>query len=292
MNPSESNDKAWVTDQRSWGPGWANGDTIIDPKTGDKVWGETPKTKLYPFRQSAKKDAWYDSTMVKRTEDFGYTYPETVGLPTPLTTSAKSTLEAKINALYPPPAKAIAQSMRKVNTAGDQLLPQATILRQIADEKIPATHAEFTNLVQQLPEQETLLKRSLEPKKPVLRDLASDNKYLEWLFNIKAEKHALGGKYSVNVFLGAVQEESVALWPFSPHYVGTFYPFGQDADTQCEKCKEDQADHLEITGQIPLTVALMERYLAGMLRNLDVGPVTEYLKQNLHWRLESVSRCA
>lgn len=57
-------------------------------------------------------------------------------------------------------------------------------------------------------------------------DLAPDNRYLEWMTNIKAQKHTLDGAYSVHVFLGPVDEENVALWPAAPTHVGTFAPLG------------------------------------------------------------------
>ena len=107
--------------------------------------------------------------------------------------------------------------------------------------------------------------------------------------NIKAQKHTLGGAYSVHVFLGPVDEENVALWPAAPTHVGTFAPLGRSSETSCGKCQQDQRDHTEITSQIPLTMALVERYLAGQLRDLTEATVVPYLTQNLHWRVAKVS---
>lgn len=259
---------------------------MTDPKTGRKREIESAKTPLWPFRNA---QGWYDSNNVKRTEDFGYTYPETAGLSSPPSAQQLRRLVSTINDIYPSPPIIVSRSLRRQESAGEELLPKAALLRRIADEKVTASHAKAMTLVQQLPEQQTLLKRSLEPEKPLLRNLAPDNAYLEWLVNIKAEKHALGGNYSVNVFLGPVQEDQIVLWPLSPHYVGTFSPFGQDADTQCPKCKEDQAERVQITGQIPLTLALMERYLAEILPDIRPETVVPYLQKNLHWRVVLVS---
>jgi hypothetical protein len=56
--------------------------------------------------------------------------------------------------------------------------------------------------------------------------------------------------------------DNVALWPFSPNHVGTFATLGQGDQTACAKCQQGQADRTQVTGQIPLTLALTERYLA------------------------------
>ena len=64
-----------------------------------------------------------------------------------------------------------------------------------------------------------------------------------------------------------------------------FSALGQGSETGCEKCKVDQAERIEVTGQIPLTLALVERYQAGLVDNLTPGDVEPYLAQNLHWRV-------
>lgn len=227
---------------------------------------------------------------MRRTEPFGYTYPETAGLKYPPSASARTKLYNTVQTYYTNLPRLIRQSRANDETAGDFLLPQANMLSQIAETStLKATHATALELASNLPKQEELLVKSIGPEKPFLRDLAPNDEYLEWLFNVKAERHAQGGKYSVHLFLDAVEEENIALWPMSPHYVGSFAPFGQAADTMCENCKDQQDAHLEITGQIPLTIALVERYLAQLIPNLSVETVVPYLTRNLHWRVEIVS---
>ena len=250
---------------------------------------EKINTKLYPFRADVQKDAWYTSNNVKRTEPFGYSYPETADVTYPPTEAAKAALRKKLNVIYPPPSELIQQSKQQSKTAGQDLLPRAHILSQIKAKNIPATAEKFESLVQELPKREELLETSLKPSKPILRDLAPDNKYLEWLVNIQAEKHALNGAYTVHFFLGPPQEENTALWPSAPHHVGTFAPLGQPSNTGCGKCQADQRDHTQVTGQIPLTIALMERYLAGIIDDLSEQSVVPYLTENLHWRVVQVN---
>ena len=226
--------------------------------------------------------------MVKRTEPFGYAYPETAGLKYPTTPADKTALMKVIGKIYAPLPKYIRQSKEHKRNAGEDLLPQAQVLKEISEKKVPATVAQLESLVEHLPDIESLLETSLEPGKPVLRDLAPENKYLEWITNIKAEKHTLDGGYSVHIFLGNPDESNVALWPASPSHVGTFAPLGQRSTTGCGKCQEDQRDHTEVTSQIPLTIALVERYLAGLIPDLSEESVVPYLTKYLHWRVSKV----
>lgn len=123
------------------------------------------------------------------------------------------------------------------------------------------------------------------PKVKIDRSLISlvmDNTYSEWLVDIKAQKHALGGEYLVHIFLGPVQEdEATILYSVMPYHVGKFSRLGQPEESGCGKRQQDQEAHTEITGQIPLTIALVERYFAGALESLDEADVIEYLKVTL-----------
>ena len=227
--------------------------------------------------------------MTGDTRSFGYTYPETATLNYPTTEDDKTKLLADIGAKYHSLPMFIQQSKRKIPTAGQELLAGANFAEQIAAQKVPATADSIKTLVENLPDSKSLLETSLEPSKPFIHKLAPDNKYLEWLTNIKAEKHTLEGDYTVHIFLGPADDEpNVALWPVAPTHVGTFSPFGQSRDTSCAKCQVEQTAHTEITGQIPLTLALVERYLAGIIEDLTENSVIPYLTENLHWRVAKV----
>ena len=248
---------------------------------------ETIDSPLYPFRPEV--DSWYTSRTVRSTKDFGYSYPETAGLKYPTSQVEKEDLLKKIGEIYDSLPKMIQESKKHIPTAGQDLLVRAHIAAQIDKKAIPATAASLQTLAQHLPDPQTLLQTSLEPSKPFLRDLAPDNKYLEWMTNIKAEKHTLDGAYSVHVFLGPPADEpNPSLWPASPTHVGTFAPLGQPSTTGCGKCQNDQRDRTQVTGQIPLTIALVERYLAGIISGLGTGDVMGYLTRELHWRVVKV----
>lgn len=127
------------------------------------------------------------------------------------------------------------------------------------------------------------------PKGRAVEDLIVNNKYLEWLVNVKAAKHSLGGNYFVHFFLGNPGDDRPDLYVANPTHVASFSTFGSSETTACEKCKEDQAENLEVSGQIPLTMALAERYLAGHVDSLGVEDVTRFLKEHLHWRVTSIA---
>lgn len=92
----------------------------------------------------------------------------------------------------------------------------------------------------------------------------------------------------MHVFLGNFNRDDPISWNSASNKVGSVNVLGDSLDTGCEKCQEDQANALTVTGQVPLTLALAERYLAGLLDNLSVEAVIPYLQQNLHWRVSLV----
>lgn len=122
-----------------------------------------------------------------------------------------------------------------------------------------------------------------------LKDLAPHGKYLEWITNIKVRKHALDGTFFVHIFLGDFNRDDPQAWRSDPNLVGTFSVLGESVGTGCRKCQKDREDQLQVTGQVPLTLALAERYLAGQIENLTPEKVVPYLQTNLHWRVAAVS---
>lgn len=276
LHEDDHKEETYVTTQSG-----GRGTFTVLPRTKEGI--DTP---LHPFRDT--ESSWYTSGKVKRTEPFGYAYPETAGINYPASGSAKETLIKVIKKIYPALSDMIRESKEGNSEAGMDLLPQAEVLKEIKVKKLTANTSELVKLVSKLPDTQTLLQNSLGGSKPYLRDLAPDHKYLEWLINISAPKHVLDGTFTVHIFLGPVQEEQVYLWPASPHHVGTFAPLGQAGNTGCEKCQQDQRDDVHVTGQIPLTLALVERYLNGKPRDLSKDHVVPYLQEHLHWRVARV----
>ena len=93
----------------------------------------------------------------------------------------------------------------------------------------------------------------------------------------------------MHVFLGDFDRDDPTSWRTTENKVGSFNVLGDSADSGCGKCKNDQSRQLQVTGQVPLTLALAERYLTGQLANLKPESVIPYLQTHLHWRVTLVS---
>ena len=161
-------------------------------------------------------------------------------------------------------------AIKKVDTA-------ATIHEELHKDTTPVLMSSQAITQVQLPEE-----RSLDNL------LSKDNKYLEWLFNIKAEKYSIGGDFVIPIFIGAPGDDSPQLYIADSRHVALFAPFGTSHSSLYEKCREGQAAGLQVTGQSPLTIALVERYLAGEVDSLKPQHVVAYLQKNLHWRMTSL----
>ena len=122
-----------------------------------------------------------------------------------------------------------------------------------------------------------------------IQDIAPHGKYLEWIVNLKVQKHALGGTFLVHVFLGDFPRDDPTAWLSAPNKVGALTVLGDSPDTGCLKCEADRVAHLQITGQVPLTLGLVERYLAHQIDDLTPEKVVPYLQTNLHWRVTLVN---
>jgi len=125
LNEDDKNADRWVTKQKSV---FGNFST---KQNGD----EDANTPLYPFR--AAKDDWFTSEntvgpkSIKRTEKFGYTYPEIAGLSYPVPQKSKDNLFDNITKKYTNASRLIRKSRAGDPHAGDHLLPQAQILKDI-----------------------------------------------------------------------------------------------------------------------------------------------------------------
>ncbi|KAK1596707.1 uncharacterized protein LY79DRAFT_667261 [Colletotrichum navitas] len=278
-----SDPSTYVTDQTA-GTGPVGGNFIV--KAGGP---ETINTPLAPFAQSAtgSNQEFWTSEGVRYTTAFGYVYPETQKSKFP----NREAVLNELDRLYGRNA-----SLANILRGGDEDFQAASEeLRSRAKahlkaEKPSSDAAAVAPLADQaaqkpLPDDDG----SADIELPEGRDLKSlagpDNKYLEWLVDIKAEKAELGGNYVVHVFLGDPDDETPLLYVTNHSHVGAFATFGQNEGTACRNCQEGRAAGQKITGQIPLTIALAERYVAGLVESLAPEHVIPYLQKNLHWRL-------
>jgi tyrosinase len=264
-------------------PTRGNGTRTIDPRKPS-----TKETPLAPFNASETKSDYWTSEGIRDTKTFGYVYPETRDWLFPTTEAINVELDRiyKLNSL----ASTLLADGPDFKELVGELESRARLHQKVTETSldmhamIKAVESNQADLPQEIAQQAAALKLPADRK---LEDLVTENKYLEWLVDIKAEKHANNGDFVVHVFLDDPEDIEPKLYIFNPNHVATFSTFGQGGENGCEKCKTDEAARLEVTGQIPLTLALVERYLSGQVNGLDVTSVEEYLQRNLHWRVTS-----
>lgn len=303
---------AWVTTRET-----RNG-TFITP-AGSKEGINTPLAPFYKPRDGNDDHAFWTSADVRSTDVFGYAYPETQYWNFSTLEKYQEDIRRRLRAEISTGSLANMIAGRKAGDAKPEheLERRAERLAQVQAVKEPANAltlmsieaavtersgsvaegpgADFISALPPInvPNVELPARSIVSLAKPDEQDRSGDgddgegsnDTYLEWLVNIKAEKHTLEGAYVVHVFLGPVEESEPTKYRLSPYHVGTFAPLGQSEKTSCGKCKVDQQDHVTISGQIPLTVALAERFLAGLIDNLEEQQVVGYLQRNLHWEV-------
>ncbi|KAK2038005.1 Di-copper centre-containing protein [Colletotrichum somersetense] len=279
----------YVTDQTA-GTGAFGGNFIV--RAGDP---ETIETPLAPFAESAAgtDQEFWTSEGARYTTAFGYAYPETQKSRFPTREAVLNELD-RLYGRNASLANILRSGDEDFRAASEELRSRARAHLKAEKPSPAAAAAAAAPVADQKAAQEPLAARADEPADDVElpeggRDLKKlvgpDNKYLEWLVDIKAEKAELGGNYVVHVFLGDPDDGAPLLYVTNHSHVGAFATFGQNEDTPCRNCQEGRAAGRRITGQIPLTVALAERYVAGLVGSLAPEHVIPYLQKNLHWRL-------
>ena len=111
--------------------------------------------------------------------------------------------------------------------------------------------------------------------------LKPDNKYYEYLANIKVNQFALDSSFFVHVFLGNFSVDPF-YWSFDPNLVGSYCVLATTPG------KGDSAREVIVTGVIPLTTAILNAIKLSQLASLDPQDVDPYLKKNLQWRVTKV----
>lgn len=232
-----------------------NPDSYVTPQRAKNDTVTTPKgtlediaTHLTPFWKSS--DAFWTSEGVRKTELLSYAYPETQRWNFKTPDEYCKNVRATVKELYGPSS-----------------------LSWILEQSTPGNLSSRAKLIVPSNAQHDIT------------DLVTNGKYLEWIVNLKVEKHCLDGPFNVPVFLGDFERDDPSKWDSTANIVGSFSVLGDPADTGCGKCQSDRENHSVITGQVPLTLALAERYLGGELTNLESENVIEYLKKHLHWRV-------
>jgi len=105
----------------------------------------------------------------------------------------------------------------------------------------------------------------------------------DWTVRIHFKKYELHQSFAVLIFLGQVPDES-SQWRTSPTFVGAHVAFINSAANQCANCQA-QADVVS-EGFVHLNSAIAK---CSGLSSYEPDVVAPYLRENLHWRVQSVS---
>lgn len=215
-------------------------------------------TALTPFFASADGTFWTSDTVRDYTK-FGYTYPELMAGPNS-STKARARVVKAINRLYG--ASSPASLFIKEAKSAVSKTPRAK--RQVSGQTGSQGNTGTSN-------EEQL-------SKPVNRGVFSGHQYREWIANIRIMKQALSEPFAIHLFLGDAPRDT-RQWPFSKNHIGMMGVF---ASTDAHGIS---AAHLDVSGTVPLTAALVEKVVSGQLTSLDPQDVEVYLRLNLQKRV-------
>jgi tyrosinase len=104
----------------------------------------------------------------------------------------------------------------------------------------------------------------------------------DWAVRIHAKKYELGHSYMVLIFLGEVPADP-SQWRSAPSFIGIHVTFVNTEAEQCANCRE-QAE-VVAEGFVHLNGAIAKR---SNLSSFEPSVVAPYLRDNLHWRVQSV----
>ncbi len=208
----------------------------------------------------------------------GYSYPEFNGLNLNDQAAVKAAIAQVVNKLYSR-SRARSTSPLAVNLAS--VPSQKVVGSAIANGGAPKPTDSQANPTPASPSR-AFTGSNNEPDVQVALSGPSSSDYWEWTARIRVKMYALGGSFSVLIFLGTVPEDP-ADWRTSPHYVGAHHAFVNNSPQRCANCRR-QAD-LIIEGFVHLNEAIAR--LSGLPR-LTPDVVKPYLQGNLHWRVQKV----
>ncbi|KXL44734.1 hypothetical protein M433DRAFT_166430 [Acidomyces richmondensis BFW] len=204
---------------------------------------------LKPFYSNGNGSFW-TSAGIRSTTTFGYTY-------TDLGNGSVSAVQAAVNRLY--------GSNIGTSTPTDPMWMSKKRSNKVY---------EFRNT------------KALDASAP---NETRDGIYYEYIANIKSQKFALNGSYAVYVFIGEFDDDPSA-WALSPNLVGTHAILAALANVDATSNPQGRRSPrggppIQVGGTLPLTSKLRADLEQGKLSSMDIKEVTEYLKDNLSWRV-------
>ncbi|KAI1416072.1 Di-copper centre-containing protein [Hypoxylon sp. FL1857] len=217
---------------------------------------EDSQTALTPF--FSNETHFWTSDMVRDHEVFGYTYAEVAN-------KTREEVVASINRLY------------------GNFSPISMLTRPGRSHQHLKGH-ESHLVLRGASRASGLSWNSKTSAHPPVDAVFSDDKYREWIANIRVSKHAMGGSFSIHLFLGEVPYDPLS-WPVASNLVGTLGIF---AHRGVHGWKSDR----KVAGTIPITSALMQMVALGKVPSLHAEDVEPYLKSNLELRVSLVNGTA
>ncbi|KAI1466640.1 Di-copper centre-containing protein [Daldinia caldariorum] len=210
---------------------------------------ENSQTPLTPF--FVNETHFWTADMVRDHEVFGYTYAEVAN-------TSRAELVTTINKLYGKfsPASIFIGSDRS--------------LRHSSRHTKRSSHRESYRA-------NGISWSSQSSNRPSLGAIFRGGKYREWIANIRVNKQAMGGSFSIHLFLGDVPPDP-SLWPVAPNLVGTHGIFAH-------KSVHGHVSDRMVTGTIPITSALMHMVASGKVPSLHAEDAEPFLRSNLQVRV-------
>ncbi|KAI5776389.1 hypothetical protein EDC01DRAFT_479471 [Geopyxis carbonaria] len=270
--------------------------------TGTSAPAVTPLTPLVPFRKS--ETSFWTSNDVKDFTQFGSTYPELTEWNQISREALKTKIVAKVKQMYGPPLAMIAASQNDTAKVQQMMTLMATpplhIAQQVEAIKPPAeaakhplpkssgpvasSHTEAAQVVIGTPPPAAVVPVTIPA---AITTLVKAETHTEYFTNLRCPKYIFNGPYTVHVLLGSASTDA-ANRQNDPNIVGSWSVFASDISTTgCLKCKSDAEENLDVTGQVPLTGAILDR--VKLIGSLDDSAVVAYLKKNLNWSLHLAS---
>jgi tyrosinase len=208
---------------------------------------------LTPFWNS--QTGFWASSETAQTSSLNYTYPEFNGLDLGNEQAVATAIANYINSQYG------GGGFSGVNLLAQ--LPAAVGAQAVAAQSVPPAHG-------------------APPTHGVPPAHEAPNAIYDWAARIHAKKFELRQGYAVLIFLGEVPNDEEH-WRTSPSFVGAHCAFVNSDTDQCANCREQE--ELVVEGFVHLNGAIAKH---SGLSSYEPGAITPYLKDNLHWRVQTV----
>ncbi|KAI0297681.1 tyrosinase [Russula brevipes] len=244
-------------------------------------------TTLTPFWNSP--NGFWASSGTVSTAGLHYTYPEFNNVNLNSSSAVQRAIVNWVNAHYGPGRFSRAAS--DVGTAAVAEAPGAQAAVSVAAAAAPQAHATgpiaaAASAIRSAAEDiaQHVHHQPSHPHPPGHGHGGTPPVIYDWSARIHAKKYEVGHGYLVLIFIGAVPDDHTQ-WRTCNSFVGAHVSFANSEADQCDNCRE-QAE-LVVEGFVHLNEAIAR---CSGLPSYEPDVVAPYLKENLHWRVQSIDR--